>query len=573
MAVYALPAMSPETFLCGPRRGFAANQGAFCHTDVVQSAAAINLHSLQLLLLTLLVAIALLAGVARRLALSYPIVLVIAGLLSSFIPGIPRVPLPPDLVFLVFLPPLLFAAAWQTSWHDFKYNIVSIVSLAVGLVFFTAIGVALTAHFFLPTFDWRVGFLLGAVVSPTDAVAATSIARKIGMPKRVLDILEGESLINDASGLLALEFGVNMLLDGSTPTVGAGLLRLLWLFGGGLAVGLVCGAVVVWFEKWVDDGPVEIALSFIVAYGAYLAGEAVHSSGIISVVVCGLYLSRKSATFFSPQVRLQATAVWEALEFLLNGLVFLLLGLQLPAVMAGIRGYSHARLLLYGFAFSAVLIALRLIWIYPAARATYIIRRRLQHQNEPNPNARSVFVVGWTGMRGVVALAAASSLPYTFRNGEAFAQRNMIVFLTFSLILVTLVIQGVSLPWVVRLLRLKQDPATGCDEGEARRLLLRRAMEYLEECRATDEPALQHAYDDLLHQYGHRLESIVDCGPGIPAEDRHARTMANVILETIRVEREELLQLRDAGRMDESVYRTLQRELDLGESRFASSSL
>ena len=405
----------------------AAKRRVFCHTDVVQSSSFFNLSSLQLVLLSLLVAIALLAGVARRLSVSYPIVLVVAGLLSSFIPGIPRVPLPPDLVFLVFLPPLLFAAAWQTSWRDFKYNLVSIVSLAVGLVFFTAIGVALTAHFFLPTFDWRVGFLLGAVVSPTDAVAATSIARKIGMPKRVLDVLEGESLINDASGLLALEFGVSMLVDGSTPTVGGGLLRLLWLFGGGLLVGLLCGAVVVWFEKWVDDGPVEIALSFIVAYGSYLAGEAVHSSGIISVVVCGLFLSRKSATFFSPQVRLQASAVWEALEFLLNGLVFLLLGLQLPVVMGGIRGYSHARLLLYGAVFSAVLIALRLIWIYPAARLTYIVRRRLQHQDEPNPNARSVFVVGWTGMRGVVALAAASSLPYTLRDGQPFTQRNMIV--------------------------------------------------------------------------------------------------------------------------------------------------
>lgn len=529
-----------------------------------------DLSSLQLVLLTLLIAIALIAGVARRLAVSYPIVLVVAGLLSSFIPGVPHVPLSPDLVFLVFLPPLLFAAAWETSWRDFKYNIVSIVSLAVGLVFFTAIGIALTAHFFLPSFDWRIGFLLGAVVSPTDAVAATSIAKKIGMPKRVLDVLEGESLINDATGLLALEFGVSMLVDGSTPTLGTGLLRLLWLFAGGVGVGLLCGALVVWFEKWVDDGPVEIALSFIVAYGSYLAGEAVHTSGVISVVVCGLYLSRKSATFFSPQVRLQAGAVWEALEFLLNGLVFLLLGLQLPAVMAGIREYSHARLFLYGLAFSAVLIALRLIWIFPAARVTYMIRRRFQHQHEPNPNLRAIFVVGWTGMRGVVALAAASSLPYNLRNGAPFAQRNMIIFLTFSVILVTLVVQGISLPAVVRLLRLQAELVEGCDEGEARRLILRRAVEYLQTCRQTDEPALQHAYDDLLHQYSHRLESIVDCGPGVPAEDRHARTMANVMLETVRVERVELLQLRDAGRLDETIYRTLQRELDLSESRFAS---
>ena len=525
---------------------------------------------MQLIVLVLLVGIALVAGIARRLAVSYPIVLVVCGLLVSFVPGLPQVPLPPDLVFLVFLPPLLFAAAWQTSWKDFKHNIIPIGMLAVGLVFFTAIGVSLTAHFFMPNFDWRVGFLLGAIVSPTDAVAASSIAKKIGLPKRIVDLLEGESLLNDATGLLALEFGVDMIVHGSTPTVVEGSLRLLWLFVGGVGIGLLVAAAVVWFEKWVDDGPVEIALSFITAYGAYLAGEAAHSSGVIAVVVCGLYLSRKSATFFSPQVRLQAGAVWEALEFLLNGFVFLLLGLQLPAVMAGIRGYSRTQLFLYGLAFSLVLIALRLLWMYPASRVAYFLKRHLQHQVDPAPTAKGVFILGWTGMRGVVALAAASSLPYTLENGQPFAQRNMMVFLTFAVILVTLVLQGISLPVVVRMLKLSSAHEDGCDEGEARRLLLRRALEFLGTSKHNDDPGLQHAYDDLQHQYGHRLESIVDCGPGMPAEDVHARTMAHVMLDTLRVERQELLDLRDAGRVDEAIYRTLERELDLSESRFSS---
>ena len=536
------------------------------------SATAINLPSFQIEMLVLLIAIALIAGIARRLSVSYPIVLVIAGLASSFVPSVPRVPLPPDLVFLVFLPPLLFAAAWETSWTDFKYNIVSISSLAVGLVFFTAIGVALTAHYFLPSFDWRVGFLLGAVVSPTDAVASSSIAKKIGMPKRIVDVLEGESLLNDATGLLALEFGVDMIVHGATPTVGAGLLRLLWLFAGGVAVGLVCGFVVTWFERWLEDGPVEIALSFIVAYSAYLASVAVHASGVIAVVVCGLYLSRKSATFFSPTVRLQAFAVWEAAEFGLNGLVFLLLGLQLPVVLAGIRDYSHLRVVLYGAGFAAVLVALRMLWCYPAAIVTYKIRRHIQHQPESTPSARSIFVVGWTGMRGVVALAAASSLPYTLGNGQPFTQRNMIVFLTFCVILVTLVLQGLTLPAVVRMLGLEQERSDGCDEGEARRILIRRAMEHLQNCKPGEEEELHHAYDDLLHQYEHRLESIQDCGPGVPALDRHARTMFTVLLETVQAEREELIRLRETGRVDESIYRTLERELDLSESRLQSTS-
>lgn len=527
----------------------------------------INVPVLQSILLGLLIAIAVIAGIARRLSISYPIVLVIAGLLASFLPIVPDVPLPPDLVFLVFLPPLLFAAAWQTSWTDFKYNIVSIGSLAIGLVAFTAIGVAITAHYFLPTFDWRIGFLLGAVVSPTDAVAATSIARKIGMPKRIVDVLEGESLLNDATGLLALEFGIDMIVNGKTPTLTEGLLRLLWLFAGGVGAGLLCGKVAVWFEKWINDGPVEIAVSFIVAYGSYLAGESIHASGVIAVVVCGLFMSRKSATFFSPAVRLQITAVWDGLEFLLNGMVFLLLGMQLPLVLKGIRGLTHMQEIVYGASFAAVLIALRMLYVFPGARVAYAVRRKFQHQVDIRASNKAVFVVGWTGMRGVVALAAANSLPYRLANGELFQQRNMIIFLTFCVILVTLVLQGLTLPAVVGLLGLQGGGSDGCDEGEARRMLIRRAMEHLKATREEDEPALQHAYDDLLHQYEHRLEFIQDCGPGVPAQDMHARSMQTIMVEALKAEREQLIELRNEGRVDETIYRALERELDLGESR------
>ena len=297
------------------------------------------------LLIALLCAVAAVAGLARRFAVSYPIVLVIFGLLCSLLPHVPRIPLPPSIVFLVILPPLLYIAAWQTSWREFRYNLVSISSLAVLLVFFTAIGVAYAAQWWLPGFDWRLGFLLGAVVSPTDAVAATSIARNVGMPQRIVDLLEGESLLNDATGLLALEFGVEMVVQGTAPTIARGLLEFAWLTLGGVLVGLAIGLAVTWLERWVDDGPVEIALSLIVPYAAYLAGDAVKASGVIAVVACGLFVSRRSSAFFSPGVRLQAIAVWDALEFLLNGLVFVLIGLQLPYVLAGIRGQSKVSLL------------------------------------------------------------------------------------------------------------------------------------------------------------------------------------------------------------------------------------
>ncbi|HSC55823.1 MAG TPA: cation:proton antiporter, partial [Nitrospira sp.] len=219
-----------------------------------------NIDTILVLLIALLFAVAAVAGLARRFALSYPIVLVVFGLLCSLIPHVPRIPLPPSIVFLVFLPPLLYVAAWQTSWREFRYNLVSISSLAVFLVLFTAIGVAFMAKWWLPGFDWRLGFLLGAVVSPTDAVAATSIARRVGMPQSIVDILEGESLLNDATGLLALQFGVQMVVEGTTPTLGRGLLEFAWLAIGGVLVGVAIGFVVSSLERWVDDGPVEIAL-------------------------------------------------------------------------------------------------------------------------------------------------------------------------------------------------------------------------------------------------------------------------------------------------------------------------
>src|SRR3984957_1403562 len=382
-----------------------------------------HVNYILVLLIGLLFAVAAVAGLARRFAVSYPIVLVLFGLGCSLLPRIPRVPLPPSLVFLVILPPLLYTAAWQTSWREFKYNLVSISSLAVFLVFFTAFGVAFAAKWWLPGFNWQLGFLLGAVVSPTDAVAATSIARKVGMPQRVVDLLEGESLLNDATGLLALQFGVEMVVQGMNPTVGHGLLLFSWLAGGGLLVGLVIGWVVAWLERLVDDGPVEIALSLIVPYAAYLTAEAVKGSGVIAVVVCGLYVSWRSPSLFSPRVRLQALAVWDALEFLLNGLVFVLIGLQLPYVLDGIRGQSRLELLGYGFTFSAILVLLRMAWMYPGATAAWRVRTHVEEQIYERPKASQIFVMGWTGMRGVVALAAANSLPLTLNDGSPFPQR------------------------------------------------------------------------------------------------------------------------------------------------------
>ena len=530
-----------------------------------------HVDSVVILLIGLLCAVAAVAGLARRFAVSYPIALVVFGLLCSLIPRVPYFPLPPSLVFVVILPPLLYIAAWQTSWREFQYNIVSISSLAVLLVFFTAIGVAFAAEWWLPGFDWRLGFLLGAIVSPTDAVAATSIARKVGMPQRVVDLLEGESLINDATGLLALQFGVQMVVEHTAPSLAQGTLQFLWLAAGGVLVGVLIGFGVTWLERWVDDGPVEIALSLIVPYAAYLCADAMHASGVIAVVSCGLLVSRQSSRIFSPRVRLQTFAVWDAIEFLLNGFVFILLGLQLPHVLTGIQNQGKAGFLLYAAGFSAVLILLRLAWMYPAARASWWVRTCLVGQNYQMPGLNQVFVVGWTGMRGVVALAAANSLPLTLKDGTPFPERDFIIFLTFSVIVVTIVFQGLSLPWLIRRLGLAQIDSGVCEEGEARRLLLHAAIGFLEE-RGTSagDQGERHIYEDLQHQYEHKLMEVDPCGPdGTVPEPSRGVTVERVLLETIRREREELSTLRAQGRIGDGLYRTLEHELDLSESRLA----
>ncbi len=372
--------------------------------------------------------------------------MVLGGLLLGFLPGIPNITLDPDLVFLVVLPPLLYAAAWTTSWRDFQYHLVSIFLLAFGLVGFTVVAVALLAPRVFDGFDWRLGFVLGAVVAPTDAIAATSIARRVGLPRRIVDILEGESLINDATGLLALQFATAIVVKKQVPTLSSGVLTFAWLTIGGIGLGLLVGLIAYYIERRIDDGPIEITLSLLIPYAAYLAAEEVHASGVLAVVACGLFLSRRSATFFSPSVRIQVWSVWESLNFVLNGLVFVLIGLQLPAIRASIRDYSLSTLVTNGTIFSILLILLRLVWVFPGAAVSWFVRTRLLHQKERRPSNRGVFVLGWTGMRGVVSLAAALSLPVLLADGSPFPQRNLIVFLTFCVIFVTLVLQGVTLP-------------------------------------------------------------------------------------------------------------------------------
>ena len=527
-----------------------------------------GIHAAELIALLLLVLVVAFAVLAQKIRTPYPIVLVIAGLGLSFLPGIPKVQLNPEVVFLVVLPPLLYSGAWQTSWRDFRENFVSIFMLAVGLVAFTAIGVAFAAPWVFAGFDWRLGLVMGAVLSTTDAIAATAIARRLGLPKRIVDILEGESLVNDATGLVALTFAVALVVTGERPTVAQGILRLTYLILAGIAIGLVIGLVVEWFERRLDDGPIEITVSIVVPYIVYLAAEAAHASGVMAVIACGLYLARKSSEFFSPTVRIQAWAVWDSLTFVMNGLVFMAIGLQLPYVIGELKDYKLSSLVLDGLALSVILILLRLIWMYPGAYMANLIRRKVLGQKVAMPGLRQIFVVGWTGMRGVVALAAAISLPEALDNGAAFPQRNMIIFLTFAVIIVTLVGQGLTLPPLIRALGLSGGIASHEEEHKARQKILRAALARLNQERENDSDEFAEVYDSLVKMYETKIDKFADDHtPQTMRARNHMEKHSHLLHEMVRVERRTAVHLRNEGEINDDLLRQLEREMDLTEER------
>ncbi len=529
-----------------------------------------GVHHAELIVLLLLFLVAGLTALSRRFSTPYPIVLVIGGLLLSFIPNLPRISLNPAIVFLVLLPPLLFAAAFNTSWHDFRYHMVSILLLALGLVCFTVAGVAMAGHYLLPGFDWRIGLTLGAVICSTDAIAATAIASRVGLPRAIVDVLEGESLVNDATSLLALEFAASLVVSGESPGFSAGVLRMTVLVGGGVGVGLLSAWALDRIQRRVLDPPIEITLSLMAPYVSYLLAEALHASGPLATVVCGLYLGRKASDVFTTQARLENAAVWNTLDFLLNGIVFIVLGLQLPFILGGIRSMSHAELLRDALILSVVVIALRMLWMYPGAKLAYLIRTRLLRQHYEMPGARAIFVVGWTGMRGVLALAAAISLPRVVENGSPFPQRDVIIFLTFSVILVTLVLQGLTLPVLIRWLKLSEENPLEAAEVEARRRMLKAAIDYLEALDVDQRPE-ESVWQDVLQHYKERYAHVKQQS----AEERQSddgqwakiRDLSGLVRDR---ERATLQALRDEDRISDHVLRKLERELDLLDTRFVS---
>jgi NhaP-type Na+/H+ or K+/H+ antiporter len=534
------------------------------------------------IILGLLVVVVALATLATRLKIPYPILLVLGGSALGFVPGLPTVELDPELVFLLFLPPLLYVSAIFTSWRDFRANVRAITLLAVGLVLMTTFVVAAVVHAVTPL-PWAAAFVLGAIVSPTDAIAATTVAQRLGVPRRIVTILEGESLVNDATGIVAYRVAVAAVVTGAFSVWEAGLQFVVGA-AGGIAVGFAVGWLIVWARRHLSEDPsVQNIISLLTPFVAYLAAEELphslwerlhdligvpadlHFSGVLAVVTTGLYLGRKGPYIISSGTRLQGYATWELITFLLNGLIFILIGLQLRSVVERLDIYSAGELIFYAVLVSLTVILVRILWVFPATYVPRWVSRRLR-ERDPAPPWRSVSIVAWTGMRGVISLAAALALPFQASGGQ-FPGRDLIIFLTFCVILATLVVQGLSLPAMIRTLGLEDDHIGEKEETHGRIQVAEAALERLEELGAEDwvredtEERMRGLYTYRRNRFASRFDGDPD---GV--EERSA-DYQRLMVELLVAQRQRLISMRDEGSIGDEVMHRIEHDLDLEESR------
>jgi CPA1 family monovalent cation:H+ antiporter len=519
--------------------------------------------------LGMLVAVAGLGILARHLGLPHPIVLVLGGLLLALVPGVPTLAVPPDLVFLLFLPPLVYIAAFNTSIRDFRAQARPIARLAIGLVLATIVGVAAAIHAVLPDLGWAAAFVLGAIVSPSDAVAATSILRQLGVPRSMITLLEGESLLNDATGLVAYRFAVAATVTGAYSLLDSAASFVL-VGVAGVAIGLAVGWLVGRLRRQLNDAPVEITISLLTPFAAYLPADALGASGVLACVACGAYVGRQSGRIMEPSTRLQGRAVWEMLVFVFNGLLFLLMGLELPSSIAQLGTRSLLDLVGLGLLVSACVVLIRFGWVF-LTDLPRLLRRDAQARAEV---WRQDVVVSWAGMRGVVSLAAALALPFTAAGGAAFPERHLLIFLTVCVILTTLVGQGLSLPWLLRRLRLVPDGVEDHEEAFTREVANQAAQARLEELTQawpTHLPLIETLRAQLEHRASHFEDHVDDQEGRHPARTTEAdqeliehRAIRHAVIDA---QRQAILELRDTGQIGDDTLRSVERDLDLEELR------
>jgi monovalent cation/hydrogen antiporter len=518
------------------------------------------------LLLTFVFGLGLLA---RRLDIPYPILFVLGGLCISFLSILPnRLELQPDLVFFLVLPPLLYIQAFYTSWRDFYYYIRSISLLAIGLVFVTTVTVAYVAHGLIPDFPLAAGFVLGAIISPPDAIAASAIAQRLGLPRRVVTVLEGESLVNDATSLVL--FKVALAAMGVVPSLlGPAWVpgEFIYIAGGGVAVGLVVGKGIGWLRyRIMNDGPqIALTVSLLTPYLSYLlADQILHVSGVLSVVTTGLYLGWRSPELLSSSIRLEIQSVWQMIIYLLNGVVFVLIGLQLPGILHGMREYWWPHPFYYAVVLNLVCIVVRIAWVFPGAYLPWLLSKSIRAREE-KPDWRQVTIVSWSGMRGIVSLAAA----LTLQGYPAFQRPHLIAFLAFSVIFTTLVFQGLTLPPLIRFLGVGDDGIPAREELEARNVISSAVFEKLVEVRAEEKfpvSALK-VVEDFYRERSLILQDDLADALGWSTQRNHVVNVRRLNRMMIAVQRRALLAMRRTGRIGDDVMHKIEHELDLEEVR------
>lgn len=533
------------------------------------------MHHTLLLVLGLLLAAMLLVMLAQRIKIAYPIFLVIAGLGISFIPGIPQLHLDPELIFLIFLPPLLYEAAWYTSWNDFWKWKRPVALLAFGLVFLTSLAVAYTSSAVIPGFTLALGFLLGGIVSPPDAVAAATVLKGMNVPKRLMTILEGESLVNDASSLIVFKFALAAVLTGVFSMQEA-TGQFFLVAGMGIVVGLAIANIMYVIHRFLPTTPaIDGALTVITPYLMFLAAEQFHYSGVMAVVSGGLFMSYRSHEVFKTgSTRLNMLGVWTTMIFVMNALVFVLIGLELPEIIDGLGNYSIADGIKYGLIISVITIVLRFLWVYPAAHIPRWLSAKARQ--DPSPGWKGPLIISWAGMRGVVSLATALSIPMLMTDGTAFPQRNVIIFITFVVIFVTLVFQGLTLPFVIRLIKLKEiDNILPEDEQQAgiQLRLNKTALKLLKEKYTTDieENELVGFYKSNLESEAKNIAQQLESLECDETEHQEIERYHEVLADIYAQQRKELFQLRKEKFFSDEEIRKAELQLDINDLKITGA--
>jgi CPA1 family monovalent cation:H+ antiporter len=503
---------------------------------------------------------------APALHVPYPILLVLGGLALGFIPGVPTLQLPPELVLIAFLPPLLYSAAFFTSLRELRENIRPIGTLAIGLVLATMTAVAVVAHALVDDMSWGAAFVLGAVVAPTDPLAASSIMHRLGVPRRAITIVEGESLVNDGTALVLYRVAVTAVVAG-TFSVWEASWRLVWSVVGGVAIGLIVGFLVAFVRRRIDNPPVEVTIALITGYLAFIPANAAQASGVLAVVTAGIYLGWRTPELTSFQTRLSGSAVWEIFTFVINAVLFALIGLQLPSILDALTGYAGTKLVWWGVLVTGTVVVTRLVFV-PVF--TYLPKRigGSFGGNNPAPPLNRSMIVAWAGMRGAVSLAAALAVPLTTNGGSSFPQRDLIVFLTFCVILGTLVFQGLTLPMLISVLGVEADHLDEKEEAKARIKAADAAIARLSELESEDwvrddtAERLRGLYGFRRNRFASRFDRDDD-----GAIEEQSLSYQRLRRELLDAERSELVNLRREGVISSDVERRLHRDLDLEDAR------